>query len=192
MMTILVIGLVYDLLLHSRAAGEHMVKVQICKDVFEKAIADSLNEIEESELRDHFTEEKNGKGNGKTKSNDLSVTNVELEVLPGIQILNNSIEITFPIQINYGDKMFYQKGRKWIQNDYVFLDMDIVTILQLNVKRDKIVYSLQDCDVFVRSRDTNQDRSWFLEVVTAFRDKWRRKANQKSSLHSHRQDYPEG
>ncbi|XP_069807994.1 uncharacterized protein [Dendropsophus ebraccatus] len=167
MMKIVVI--LYNLLLHSSASGEPAVKEQICSDVLDNAITDSLNQMEPSELRDHIgdfrTESSRGKnpsahGNGRNQPTVLPITNVQMEHSPGSQILsNNSFETGFEIRIKYGEKTYRRNGPRRPQSSYLFLDMDIVAVLRFKVNEDEIVYNLHRCEVSVRNRDTNLNQN---------------------------------
>ncbi|XP_069809380.1 uncharacterized protein [Dendropsophus ebraccatus] len=195
MMRILVIGLLYNLRLQIGAAGEPTVRVQLCKDVLDNAVTDSLKQLESSELMDDIGDLRleRPKGSdffsrafGKKESKMVPITKAKMDVLPGSEISSdNSFEMTFQVRAEYGDKRFSQNGNRRTQNTYVFMDLEIVAVLLVKVTREKILFSLEDCEVYLTNRDTNLDKSWFQGVVLAIWDQW------KLRMKNHRGQSPE-
>ncbi|XP_073411360.1 uncharacterized protein [Dendrobates tinctorius] len=153
MMKIIVIGLFYNLLLQSSC--ESMVMVQLCNDMFMKAIETSLNQFKLSELKkyigDYSTEPRYAYGPFAKyyKAKLIPITSVKFE----------DLEITRPtnikIVITYGEKPLQKNRMKKTENSYLSMNIDILTTLNLVVNKGRIGFSMQDCEVYLRDYETD-------------------------------------
>ncbi|XP_077113739.1 uncharacterized protein LOC143769022 [Ranitomeya variabilis] len=152
MMKIIVIGLLYNFLL--QASCEPMVKMQLCNDMFIKAIEMSLNQFKLSELKkyigDYSAESRYGYGpRAKYYVKVIPITSVKFEDLEIMKPTNIKIVIT------YGEKTLQKNNLKKTENSYLFLTIDILTALHVIVNKGKIGYFMQDCEVYLSDYETD-------------------------------------
>ncbi|KAG8565455.1 hypothetical protein GDO81_012856 [Engystomops pustulosus] len=92
---------------------------------------------------------KNTNSNQKTIFR-IPIKKVQLENIDKSKIVStNSFEIRFNFRVEYGEKT-----RK-SENAYLFLDLEIIAVLRFEVTKERLVYYVQECDVYLRKEDTN-------------------------------------
>ncbi|XP_068118255.1 uncharacterized protein [Hyperolius riggenbachi] len=181
MLKIVVVGFLYTFL--ARVTGEPMVKIQVCGDVFDKAVSYSLDKIEESDIKKSmgviriYDYSETGWGRGKRRGNpklrELASSGMQFPNVKSIMLPKDIVEVEIELLETYGDNtqtasgpkktaqnwmsalISHWKSHKWLSKA-VLLYLDMVVKLSFQAKGDKLDIKIQDCEVTLKQAVSNQ------------------------------------